>query len=203
MDVTLPHPSKKKTTEVPYAHQSNYIEPNLPPYENIELNKPRMDTPLLAPIRMTTSTDSSSNNSEFISIPSPPTPHTQHINLSPIISGVKVVEGQRTIFLSKLDPTTNALDIKNYIKAKVGNLDQVLVEKMLHRNFSKYSSFKITCSDSLFYLLNSMSFWPTGIIMHEFKNRNFNKQSCHFPQQPTKYAYASTTTKTTNLLSEY
>ena len=36
-------------------------------------------------------------------------------NSSPITSGLKVVQGYRTIFISKLHPSTNALDIKNYI----------------------------------------------------------------------------------------
>ncbi|XP_055858544.1 uncharacterized protein LOC129920976 [Episyrphus balteatus] len=100
--------------------------------------------------------------------------------VSPIESGLKIVEGQKTIFISKLDPKTNALDIKNYIQNKLGMIRFMTVEKMIQRNFSKYSSFKIKVPDSIFYILNSSSFWPNGIIMHEFENRSAKTQHTNF-----------------------
>ena len=105
--------------------------------------------------------------------------------ISPIESGLRIVDGQRTIFISKLEPSTNALDVKNFIMSKIGTLRSTTVEKMLHRNYSKYSSFKIKVPDSMFHLLNSKSFWPNGIIVHEFQNRKQIKQSHPFPQRMT------------------
>lgn len=113
--------------------------------------------------------------------------HVQEQNNSkmPFESRLKIVEGQKILFISKLDPSTNALDIKNFIKNKIGTLQSIIVEKMLQRNYSKYSSFKIRCSDSVFYLLNNESFWPSGIVMHEFVNRTLKKQPNHFHKHLT------------------
>ncbi|XP_055841718.1 uncharacterized protein LOC129908909 [Episyrphus balteatus] len=129
------------------------------------------------------------------SLPAPPAPDTDTSHLaaslndrnftSPLESGLRIVDGQRTIFISKLEPSTNALDVKNFIMSKTGTLRSTTVDKMLHRNYSKYSSFKIKVSDSMFHLLNSKSFWPNGIIVHEFQNRKQIKHSHPFPQHMT------------------
>ncbi|XP_055842938.1 uncharacterized protein LOC129909844 [Episyrphus balteatus] len=100
----------------------------------------------------------------------------------PIEHGLKVVEGQKQIFISKLAPSTNALDTKTYLIQKIGKLELITVEKMLQRNYSKYASFKISCPDSIFHLLNSPLFWLNGVIVHEFVNRNSKIQPHHFRQ---------------------
>ena len=105
--------------------------------------------------------------------------------VSPFESGLKIVEGHKTLFISKLTPSTNALDVKCHIKSKIGTLNSIAVEKILHRNYSKYSSFKIKLPDSVFYLLNSSSFWPNGIVMHEYQNRRSNYNSHHFQNRLT------------------
>lgn len=93
---------------------------------------------------------------------------------SPIVSGLKAVEGQKILFISKLAPSTNALDIKNHLSEKLGSPFTLNVEKILHRNHTKYSSFKIRAPDSIFHVLNSPSFWPKGVIVHEFMNKSNN-----------------------------
>lgn len=176
---TSPPSSQPLQTPLPISALSTSSDPITAP-----LNSPSSIEPIPAHENPSSSTLPNIKSSSFHSTKKPSL--VNHLS-SPISSGLKVVEGHRTLFISKLDPSTNALDIKNFISNKTGTSPLSKVEKMIHRNHSKYASFKIRVPDSIFHLLNSTSLWPKGIIVHEFENKQNNmKTSSHNPFRETR-----------------
>lgn len=111
-------------------------------------------------------------------------PTNQTDNSIPAFSLV-VVPPRRTIFLSRLSPTTSTDNIRTYIKSKcVGLKDNDF--NVLKFNYSEprdIASFKIFVPDRIFDTLVNKSTWPEGTLVKEFirRERIISEVSRHPP----------------------
>lgn len=95
------------------------------------------------------------------------------------IAPLTTVEGLRWIFLSRLSPETQEIQVTNHLanKLSVNNTD-IICKKIVKRGSDadnlSYSSFKIGVKSSLFDAAVLKSTWLPGSIVHEFKPRSKN-----------------------------
>lgn len=91
-----------------------------------------------------------------------------------------VVAPRKSIFVSRLHPSTSVDNISNYIKSKIQNVldNDYNILKFNSSIPRDLSSFKITVHSKLYDLMLKDSFWPDGTLVKEFefrKRRNFVK----------------------------
>lgn len=102
------------------------------------------------------------------------------------IAPLTTVEGLRWIFLSRLSPETQEIQVTTHLanKLRVNNNDIVcrkIVKRGSDADSLSYSSFKIGVKSSLFEAAVLKSTWLPGNIVHEFKSRPKN-----WPRFPTQ-----------------
>lgn len=123
--------------------------------------------------------------------PTPSSNAQQNSRNGPILN---TVQPTRSVFLSRLDPNTNAEDIFNYVKFYAKTSVDFKVRKMLFRNDVPYSSFVINVgrNEGLFNTLVDANFWPVNTIAREYdfsqsknnqNNRNLNQNTIIQNQQ--------------------
>lgn len=84
---------------------------------------------------------------------------------------LKSVPKKKSLFVSRLDPTTSEQDVANFINAKLKNKATIFVKKF-HFNYERdVASFKITPPAIDFPKILDKNFWPPDILTHEFIER--------------------------------
>lgn len=95
------------------------------------------------------------------------------------IAPLTTVEGLRWIFLSRLSPETEEIQVTNHLANKLSvNNNDIICKKITKRGSDdvnlSYSSFKVGVKSSLFDAAVLKSTWLPGNIVHEFKPRSKN-----------------------------
>lgn len=95
------------------------------------------------------------------------------------IAPLATVEGLRWIFLSRLKPDTQEIQVTKHLANKLGVRNTDIICKQIVKRGSdadtlSYSSFKIGVKSSLFDTAVLKSTWLPGNIVHEFKPRPKN-----------------------------
>lgn len=95
------------------------------------------------------------------------------------IAPLTTVEGLRWIFLSRLSPETQEIQVTSHLAKQLSvNTTDIICKKIVKRGSDadnlSYSSFKIGVKSSLFDAAVLRSTWLPGNIVHEFKPRSKN-----------------------------
>lgn len=90
---------------------------------------------------------------------------------------LRAIPPRKTIFISRLANNTSIDDIDYYIKSKVGEQAEILIQKFQYSQPRSIASFKLTVSAELFQILLDLNFWPENTLVREYvykERQHFN-----------------------------
>lgn len=95
------------------------------------------------------------------------------------IEPLSTVEGNKWIFVSRLNPKTVDNQVIHHLSSALGIAsNEIICNKLIKRGISSelisYMSFKVGVKSSIFDRAIDSSIWPPGSIVHEFKPRSKN-----------------------------
>lgn len=85
-----------------------------------------------------------------------------------VYNPLRAVPAKKTIFVSRLTSDTTADAVNHFIKNKIGNDADILIQKFNFPQPRYISSFKITVPANLFATLLNLNFWPTNTLVREY-----------------------------------
>ena len=85
-------------------------------------------------------------------------------------SSLIVVPPRKSVFISRLHPSTTINNISDYVKSKIHNLEEsdFKIFKFNSSSARAISSFKLVVSKNIFDTIINSSFWPDDILVKEF-----------------------------------
>lgn len=88
--------------------------------------------------------------------------------------GLTAIPKPKSVFISRLSPTTTVQQVTNHIGLKFGGCNALKVKKLTTKR-NPISSFKIDVSPDMLDSLLQTELWPEGAFVNIFEDRSMNK----------------------------